>query len=306
VRAPATADLHSLLGFGFPQGIVDAWAGAIPGLNLLQLDAINQFGLLDGQHLVVSAPTSSGKTMIGELAALRGMLDRRRALFLLPLKALVNDKYQEFRRKYALFGTRVIRATGDIDDDIPDLMRGRFDLCLMTYEKAPALLIGNPHLLDQIGTVVVDEVQMIADPSRGANLEFLLTLLRIRRGDESSPQVIGLSAVVGDTNGLERWLGARLLRREERPVPLEEGVLTAHGRFRYIDPDDGQDRSRPCIQPEWRKGSSQDLIIPLLRRLTANGEQVIVFRVTKSETVHVASYLARELGLVSARNALEA
>ena len=34
--APATADLPSLLRFGFPQGIVDAWARAIPGLNLLQ------------------------------------------------------------------------------------------------------------------------------------------------------------------------------------------------------------------------------------------------------------------------------
>jgi len=60
--------------------------------------------VLDGEHLVVSAPTSSGKTMVGELAALNGILQRRRALFLLPMKALVNDKYQEFVRKYAALG----------------------------------------------------------------------------------------------------------------------------------------------------------------------------------------------------------
>jgi helicase len=176
-------------------------------LNALQLAAINEFGVLNGDHLVVSAPTSSGKTMVGELAALRGALDRKRSFFLLPLKALVNDKHQSFLRTYAGFGIRTIRATGDITDDIPDLMRGRFDICLMTYEKFAALVLAAPFLLNQVGTIVVDEVQMIADPSRGMNLEFLITLLRMRRADGIEPQLICLSAVIGDTNGFERWLG---------------------------------------------------------------------------------------------------
>ncbi len=63
---------------------------------MLQIEAINNYGLLDGEPLVVSAPTSSGKTMIGELAALRHVLGRKRALFLLPLKALVADKRRHF------------------------------------------------------------------------------------------------------------------------------------------------------------------------------------------------------------------
>ena len=85
---------------------MNAWAGSIPSLNQLQLDAINQFGLLRGEHLVVSAPTSSGKTMVGELAALQGVLERKRACFLLPLKALVNDKHRQFTRTYQEFGIR--------------------------------------------------------------------------------------------------------------------------------------------------------------------------------------------------------
>jgi hypothetical protein len=73
-RAPArvTADLHSLTAHGFPDELIAAWGQAIPSLNALQIEAINDFGLLDGEHIVVSAPTSSGKTMVGELAALRG------------------------------------------------------------------------------------------------------------------------------------------------------------------------------------------------------------------------------------------
>ena len=104
-RAPVTADLSTLAAHGFPQEIIDAWSVEIPGLNDLQLDSINEYGVLDGEHLVISAPTSSGKTMVGELAALNGILQRRRALFLLPMKALVNDKYQEFVRKYAASGS---------------------------------------------------------------------------------------------------------------------------------------------------------------------------------------------------------
>ena len=94
--------------------------------------------------------------MVGELAAVRGVLDRRRGLFLLPLKALVSDKHQEFVRKYGPFGMRIIRATGEIADDIPDLMAGRYDICLMTYEKASAMLIGSPHLMEQVGTIVAN------------------------------------------------------------------------------------------------------------------------------------------------------
>ena len=66
----ATAEIASLAAFGFPQAVIDAWAGDIPNLNQLQLEAINEYGVLRGDHLVASAPTSSGKTMIGELAAI--------------------------------------------------------------------------------------------------------------------------------------------------------------------------------------------------------------------------------------------
>jgi helicase len=57
--ARATEDLQSLRGFGFPEEVINAWAGAIPGLNRIQLDAINEFGVLAGEHLVVVAPTTS-------------------------------------------------------------------------------------------------------------------------------------------------------------------------------------------------------------------------------------------------------
>lgn len=302
--APVTPDIQSLAAHGFPPDLLHAWAETIPGLNPLQLDAINDYHLLQGGHLVVSAPTSSGKTMIGELAALKGALDRKRTLFLLPLKALVNDKQQQFQRTYGAFGVRVLRATGDYTADNVALLRGQYDLCLMTYEKFANLVLVAPHLLNQVGTIVIDEVQMIADESRGANLEFVLTLLRLRRRQGEEPQLIALSAVIGDTNGLERWLGARLLRRTERPVPLDEGMLLGDGTFWYLDPAGQEHQEAGHVQRLWGEGKSRDWVIPLVRKLVAEGKQVIVFRETKSEARFCAQYLAESLGLAPAEEAL--
>jgi helicase len=304
-RAPivVTTDLASLKAAGFPDSLIDAWAGAIPALNDLQVAAVNDFNALRGDHLVVSAPTSSGKTMVGELAALRNVLDRKRALFLLPLKALVADKRRHFDAVYGAFGVRTVEATGETDDLTP-LLRGHYDIALLTYEKFAAIALTFPHVLAQAGVIVVDEAQMIADVNRGANLEFILTLIRMRRRQGIEPQVICLSAVIGHTNGLEGWLGARLLRRTERPVPLREGVLLGDGRFRYIDPDTGQEHVENAINRIYGKGSSQDWIIPLVQKLVGEGQQVIVFRETKGKARGCASYLAGALGLSPAATAL--
>jgi helicase len=154
--------------------------------------------------------------------------------------------------------------------------------------------------------VVVDETQMVADRSRGANLEFLLTVIRMRRREGVEPQVIALSGVVGQTNGFERWLGARLLRRDERPVPLNEGLIQWDGQLWYIDAATGETvDGGTFVRPIYSgKNSSQDIIIPLLRKLVGEGEQVIVFREEVGETRGCATYLARELRLPAAAEAL--
>ena len=112
ISRPITSEVSSLASLGFPAGLLDAWSSSIGSLNALQVEAINDYGALDGKHLVVVAPTSSGKTMIGELGAAKAALERRRAFFLLPLRALVGDKYREFVQRYGAYGLTVIRATG--------------------------------------------------------------------------------------------------------------------------------------------------------------------------------------------------
>ncbi len=161
----------------------------------LQIDAIYEYGVLNGEHLVVVAPTSSGKTMIGKLAALHSTMKRQRALFLLPLKALVSDKHQYFKRVYGSYGIRTIEATGETGNISP-LVKVQYDIALLTYEKFSAIVLTHPHIPKKSSTIIVDEVQMIADRSRGASLEFLLTTIRMRRRERIEPQLIAPPALL--------------------------------------------------------------------------------------------------------------
>lgn len=305
-KSPVTEDIHSLRGYGIPEPVLDRWAAHLDGLNQLQQDAINEARLLDGRNVLVMAPTSSGKTLIGELAALRTTQNGGRSVFLLPTKALVNEQQDKFERLYAPIGVRTIRATGDFADQVPAFLRGQFDIAVLTYEMFTRLALANPHLLHIISVIVVDEVQTVVDPNRGPELEFLLTLIRSRRALGIEPQLIALSAVLGDLGGLDTWLDAYLLQRAKRPVPLDEGVLDLTGTYRYRDKD-GAEHGEQLIPPQPSMyATAQTLLIPLAKKLVGQGQQVIVIRAIRGETRGAALYLARNLGLPPAQDALDA
>ena len=304
-KSPVTADVRSLREHGIPEPVLERWAESLSGLNQLQQDAVNEAGLLDGRNVLVMAPTSSGKTMIGELAAIRTTQNGGRSVFLLPTKALVNEQHDKFGRIYGPAGVRTIRATGDFADQVTALLRGQFDIAVLTYEMFTRLALANPHLLRIISVIVIDEVQTVVDPGRGPNLELLLTLIKSRKDAGVEPQLISLSAVLGDLGGLDSWLEAHLLRRTQRPVPLEEGVLELTGTCRFMGID-GVERTEQLIPPQYGDPRARTLLIPLLRKLVTAGQQVIVIRGVRGETRGAARYLADSLGLAPATKALAA
>jgi helicase len=307
VRQPIDDTWESLAAYGIPDDILKAWFASMSGgPNSLQRRAVNEFSVLDGRSVLVVAPTGSGKTMIGEMAAVQQAVGGARAVMLLPLRALVNDKYAYFKSTYG-DQFKVIRATGEHSDEITDLYAGQYDLALLTYEKFLSIVIGSPFLMRGISLVVVDEAQNISDPSRGASLEFLLTLIRSGHARGGAPQVIALSAVIGASNGLERWLGAELLQSTERPVPLRETVLDARGDAQHRHADGTETRESQFVTRESVAGSqgSKPIVLPLLRLLIGQKKKVIVFRATRGEAQGTASYLAQALGLRPAQSVLD-
>ena len=305
VTTPVTADWQTLQPYGLPDQLVDAWTAAMPdGLNELQLRAINDFGVLNEKSVLVVAPTGSGKTLIGEIAAIQRASTGGRAVMLLPLRALVNDKFEYFQRVYG-GRLRVIRASGEYGDQVADLYGGRYDIALLTYEKFLNIAIASPYVMRSVSTVVIDEVQNISDPGRGAALEFLMTLLRSGHARGAPVQVIALSAVVGETHGFEQWLNAGLLKTNYRPVPLRESVVDANGFALHLNPD-GTDSQEQYVHAAYVSGGdgSKQVIIPLVQRLVSEGKKVIVFRSMKGQTEGTAGYLRQHLGLPAASSAL--
>jgi len=312
VGTKISSRIDELKQFQLPDDVVALWATRFTGgLNDLQLAAVNDFRVLDGENLLVVAPTGAGKTFIGELAALRQISDGKRAVFLLPYRALVNEKYDEFLSLYGdRLSLRVVRCTGDYLDETSSFIRGKYDVAILTYEMFLSLTLSRQSSLSHFGVVVLDEAQFITDPGRGIIVELLLTLLRSAREQGIEPQIVALSAVIGGVNGLDQWLGASLLVKTTRPVPLTEGVIDRSGVFQFRDVDGTtkteQFLPRGTIVQRRNEPSAQDVIVPLVRKLVADQETVIVFRNQRGPTEGCANYLGDELGLPRAQKALEA
>lgn len=304
-----TGPLEQLKGYGFPEQAIAAWKTLFPSLNSLQLQSVNECGVLAGNSLLVVAPTSAGKTFIGELAAVKTITEGKKAIFLLPYKALVNEKYEDFQLLYGEgMGLRVVRCSGDWQDQVGDVMKGKYDIAFFTYEKFLSMALGAPGMLNQIGIVVLDEAQFITEPGRGMSVELLLTQLIAARSRGVAPQIVCLSAVIGATRNFESWLGARLLMTDKRPVPLTEGVMDRTGAWLRITPEglEGTEKLLDAVQIRQRRSepSSQDMIVPLVKKLVADGEKVLVFRGSRGDALGAAGYLAAELGLGPANGAL--
>lgn len=311
-RAKVTSNLDDLLSLGVPESAVAVWKSLYPsGLNELQLRAVNDERVLDGESLLVVAPTSAGKTFVGEMAAVRAVGSGQKAVFLLPYKALVNEKYEHFAKVYGeSLGLRVVRCTGDYQDDNAAFVLGRYDLAILTFEMFLRITVSTPHVLDALGLVVLDEAQFITDPNRGINVELLLTFLIAARERGINPQLVALSAVIGDVNNFDSWLGVRKLVSTTRPVLLVEGVLDRSGTFTFLD-ENGEQRHKALlatteIVQRKAKPETQDVLVPLARQLVRDGETILVFRNRRGPARGCAQYLARELGLPCAVDAVSA
>lgn len=177
-------------------------------------------GLLDGKNILVCSPTASGKTLVAEIAMLQSILENKgKAIYIVPLKALASEKYREFSTKYGDL-IKVAVSIGDTDSSESHL--SKYDLVITTSEKLDSLIRHNTPFLDEVYLVVVDEVHLLNDVSRGPTLEIVITILRHIL---KNIQLVCLSATVGNEKELAEWLGAKLVHDVWRPVELKEGIM---------------------------------------------------------------------------------
>ncbi|MDA8387087.1 MAG: DEAD/DEAH box helicase, partial [Nitrospiraceae bacterium] len=237
-------DIDDLASFGAPPALAAMLASS--GFKKLyppQEVAVRE-GLLKSEgSFVVSAPTASGKTLIAEMAALSVFLRKAgKIIYLVPLRALAREKYEEFTRKYGQTGVKVVQSTGDLDSGGPWLSRA--DIIICTNEKLDSLIRHRAEWLSKAGLIVADEVHLLGDGRRGPVLEVVLTRLRFLN---PGIRVLALSATIPNSEEIAGWLGAKLVESDWRPVPLREGVffngaaIFNDGVVDWVPPESGVD-----------------------------------------------------------------
>ncbi|HUW86474.1 MAG TPA: DEAD/DEAH box helicase, partial [Methanoregula sp.] len=183
-------------------------------------------GLLHGKDLLVVAATASGKTFIGEMAGIKNYLEGRgRMLFLVPLVALANQKYERFTDRYGKLAKTGL-LTGVSRLNLPETRKvgdrnPQSPIVVGTYEGVDNMIRCGQKMVN-IATVVIDEVQMLEDADRGHRLDGMIARLKYLA---PQAQFLYLSATIGSPKTLAKKLNCSLVRYAERPVGLERYLL---------------------------------------------------------------------------------
>ena len=258
-----------------------------------QYAALNA-GLADGKSLLVSAPTSTGKTLIGWWAAASGFERGKKFVYLVSHRALASQKFDEIQ---ILFqgpwldddASTLVCATGDgvVDGS------GRANsaplaatILVATYEKYLALISagGPPQDLSDV-VFVCDEIQLIGDGSRGKHVELLLSVLK-RTGWY---QFVGLSAVMDDVGAgqFAHWLDLSLVKVETREKSLRIEGRWSKGCLVATSTPEG-------IEPLRKEPRAKEMLLNAMvnELIAADKNPVIVFCMRVDDTYNLAAQWA--------------
>lgn len=212
-------------------------AFAFEEFNRMQREALPAL-LEREENVVASAPTASGKTALAELAICKALADGGTALFIAPLRALTNEKEDDWDR-FEELGYTVYVVTGE--RELNSRRARRADILVMTPEKLDSATRKHDSrrydFVTDIDVCVIDEVHLLDADRRGSVLE--VTISRLRRLCE--PRVVALSATMPNVTDVAAWLDAPEettfeFGDEYRPVDLNAGVKTyTHGENSFAD-----------------------------------------------------------------------
>ena len=253
-----------------PQSLIDAFQATLPWpLDPFQIEAIEK--LEAHQGVLVSAPTSSGKTVIADYAVFRALETDARAIYTTPLKALSNQKYRDYRRRHGDGYVGLVTGENTINPLAP--------VVVMTTEILRNLIYEDPERLQRVRYVILDEVHYIDDFPRGAVWEEIII---------QAPRhikFIGLSATISNFQEIAEWMSLQrgdiaTVSVTKRPVELRLWLAVRNEFYPLLDQQGGIPReTRHAAQAE----DSADFRLSQLRRPPENDLLPVVDRLRSRE-----------------------
>lgn len=270
--------------------LVDSW-----GINTLhppQAQALPS--LLSGKNTLVAIPTASGKSLLAYMAMAKRLSeghDRSKAIYIVPLKALAMEKYEELSELGRALNLSVGLGIGDATSEAKNIKECNILVC--TSEKLDSLLRHNAEMVADVCCVIADEFHLMNDGTRGPTLEINLTRLRHIKPDA---QLVALSATVGNASALAEWLGAELVVSEWRPVALEYATFhDFHVEPRKIQSPGEGGASNLLSPPRHLDGLKSHPVWSVVSDGMDQSSQVLMFVGTRRSAQSEANNLAKRV-----------
>ena len=184
-------------------------------LDQFQIDAVSD--IKSNNNVLVVAPTGSGKTLIAEKSIEYYLKQNKNIFYTTPIKALSNQKYNDFKKA----GVDVGLLTGDRTID------KNKDLIIATTEILRNMIFSKDIKLSNTGLIILDEVHYLGDNERGTTWEEILIHADL------GIKFLCLSATVKNKNEFLEWIVSlrgptSLVENNQRPVPLEISLVTTN------------------------------------------------------------------------------
>lgn len=277
-------EFKELVQYGIPIELIENFhQNKLFTLTSTQKEAVKA-GLLDGKNLIISAPTSTGKTTIAELASIKAIQNGKRSIYLVTHKALAEEKYSYFKEIY----DNVNDSWFEVSISTGDRQEGEWGsgLCVATYEKFLSLIATkNVKGFENI-IVIADEIQTVGDRTRGADIELLCTILLYK----NPYQIIGLTATIPNIDEIADWLCSEICNIKFRDVPLRQEIWSG-GKVTYCNSGDSE-----VFTDEDLEILAQNTTIEVAQKMVSDGKKpVLVFCMTKRRVEELATECAGEI-----------
>lgn len=254
--------------------------------------------LFEQKNIYIGLPTGSGKTFPAMLSIIDTVLKKKgKAIYIVPLRALARQKYEQFKRILVPLGISVGISTGDYaKSEYTNI--GKKDVIVATIEKVDSLIRHNEEWLCDVSLFVIDEIQMVDDSSRGLTLEIVVSEI-IRKFNNA--QRIALSAVIGNPEDFKNWLADDYVFNDKPIIPLHKGLLTYFGklkeirRFEEIIPIRNDLYNFRVPMNDREKSVRYSNTIDLVKYFVNDGKQCVIFTNARDHAEKLAMSLAKDI-----------
>jgi helicase len=239
-------------------------------------------GVMNGNNILVTTPTSSGKTLIGLMGMINILSKGKKVVYLTPLKALATEKFNEFKviNNLSCFKNRKINiaiSTGDYDSYGTELIDK--DIIILTNEKMDSILRHDANWIFSVGLFIIDEIHLLTERERGPTLEIIMTKIKLM---PQKPQIIGISATVSNSDEVADWLRCEQIQSKWRPTELIEGVYN-YGKVTMNNGTAFEIDNIGVVD-----NTNSGIISLAMDSITNDGGQSLVFAETRKRAVSLA------------------